>query len=97
MTRGPTFGSGSLGKHFPTPRDKVSITVDDLSPVIDSAAQTGSLTHVEHGVFQTMSQRRKKGSFLELLDVEHHVVGILFKWLMTKVTSSKVWKTLLVE
>ena len=94
MTRGATFGSGSLGKHFPTPRDKVSITVDDLSPVIDSAAQTGSLTHVEHGVFQTMSQRKK---FLEPLDVEHHVVGILFKWLMTKVTSSKVWKTLLVE
>ena len=96
MTRGTTFGSGSLGKHFPTPRDKVSITVDDLSPVIDSAAQTGSLTHVEHGVFQTVT-KEKNGSFSELLDVEHHVVGILFKWLMTKVTSSKVWKTLLVE
>ena len=95
MTRGATFGSGSLGKHFPTPRDKVSITVDDLSPVIDSAAQTGSLTHVEHGVFQTMSQRRKKGSFLEPLDVEHHVVGILFKWLMTKLLPLRYGKLFL--
>ena len=94
MTRGATFGSGSLGKHFPTPRDKVSIAVDDLSPVIDSAAQTGSLTHVEHGVFQTVT-KKKKGSFLELLDVEHHVVGILFKWLMTKLLPLRYGKLFL--
>ena len=28
---------------------QISVAVDDLSPVVDGAAQTRALTHVEHG------------------------------------------------
>lgn len=33
---------------------EVPITVDDLAPVVDRAAETRALTHVEHGGPQTL-------------------------------------------